>query len=251
MKIEVFGRVLWDFNAALADKLPAFMLFDGKLYMPWQMILYLAAGFIAAIAVSVFTKPESKEKLDKFYECIRTPVAPGEPETELFTLPEGTEPAPRNVLIDHPDFEVPKPTFVGIVGFVAGRAFVAVVIVWRDFFMEKPGYEKLRRQKGFDWYIGIGGDSLWKLAGIPIQDFYLNPAACIEAYKKGRPLLRELFGPDVPEPVVSTPMIKYGHLNTPGAEVKFPEGGEPHHSFLFDSPDEPVKWGLQWEGPVR
>jgi hypothetical protein len=151
--------------------------------------------------------------------------------------------------------------------------------------MEKPDYEKLRRQKGFDWYIGISGNSLWKLAEIPIHEFYLKPEACIEAYKKGRPILHELFGEDVPVPVVSTPMIKYGHLNTLGAEVKFPEGGEPHHSFLFDSPeegisqlkekqvdfassgrtpfflefrkkmqeafsDEPVKWGWQWEGPV-
>jgi hypothetical protein len=104
------------------------MLFEGKLYMPWQMIFYLVAGFVVAIVVSLFTRPESKEKLDKFYECIRTPVAPGEPETEPFTLPEGTKPAPRNVLIDHPDFEIPKPTFVGIVGFIAGWAAVAVLI---------------------------------------------------------------------------------------------------------------------------
>ncbi len=128
MKIEIMGRTLWDFNATLANKLPAFMLFDGKLYMPWQMILYLVAGFIVAIVVSLFTKPESKEKLDKFYECIRTPVAPGEPETEPFTLPEGVKPAPRNVLIDHPDFEIPKPTFVGIAGFLAGWAAVAALI---------------------------------------------------------------------------------------------------------------------------
>ena len=150
--------------------------------------------------------------------------------------------------------------------------------------MEKPNYQKLRKQKGFDWYIGVGGNSLWKLAEIQIRDFYTKPAACIEAYKKGRPILRELFGPDVPEPVVSTPMIKYGHLNTLGAEIKFPEGGEPHHAFLFDSPEEGIKhlqkkvdfaaagrtaffldfrekmqqafpdeqvhWGWQWEGPV-
>lgn len=127
-KIIMFDKVVWDFNAAFADKLPGFMLFDGKLYMPWQMIIYLAVGLAAAIVVSLTTKPEGKEKLDKFYECIRTPVAPGEPETEPFTLPEGVEPAPRNVLIDHPDFEVPKPTFVGIVGFLAGWVAVGILI---------------------------------------------------------------------------------------------------------------------------
>ncbi len=127
-KIIMFDKVVWDFNTVFADKLPGFMLFDGKLYMPWQMIIYLAVGLAAAIVVSLATKPEGKEKLDKFYQCIRTPVAPGEPETEPFTLPEGVEPAPRNVLIDHPDFEVPKPTFVGIAGFLAGWVAVGILI---------------------------------------------------------------------------------------------------------------------------
>ena len=127
-RISVFGNVLWDFNATLADKLPEFMLLDGKLSLPWQMVIYLIVGFIAAIVVSLFTTPEKKEKLDKFYQCIRTPVAPGEPETEPFTLPEGIEPAPRRVWLDHPDFEIPKPTLVGVIGFFAGWAAVAGLI---------------------------------------------------------------------------------------------------------------------------
>jgi len=112
----------------LADKLPKFMLFEGKLSLPWQMVIYLIVGFTAAIVVSLFTRPEKKEKLDRFYQCIRTPVAPGEPETEPFTLPEGVEPAPRRPWLDHPDFEIPKPTLVGVVGFLAGWAAVAILI---------------------------------------------------------------------------------------------------------------------------
>ena len=64
-KINMFGKTLWDFNAVFADRLPEFMRWEGKLYLPWQMIIYLVAGLIAAIVVSVFTKPEKKEKLDK------------------------------------------------------------------------------------------------------------------------------------------------------------------------------------------
>lgn len=126
--ISVFGNVLWDFNAVLADKLPEFILFEGKLSLPWQMVIYLIVGFIAAIVVSLFTTPEKKEKLNKFYECIRTPVVPGEPETEPFTLPEGVEPAPRRAWFDHPDFEIPKPTPVGVIGFFAGWASVGALI---------------------------------------------------------------------------------------------------------------------------
>ncbi|MBN1804123.1 MAG: sodium:solute symporter family protein [Sedimentisphaerales bacterium] len=128
-RIEIFGKILWDFNATLAGKLPAFMLFEGELYLPWQMILYISAGFITAIIVSLVTKPVEKNKLDRFYECLRTPITPGEPETTPFTLPEGVEPAPRQPWLKHPDFEISKPSFIGIVGFVAGWIAVAILIV--------------------------------------------------------------------------------------------------------------------------
>jgi Na+/proline symporter len=127
-RIEIFGNVLWDFNATLAGKLPAFMLFEDKLHLPWQMILYIFTGFITAIIVSLVTKPVKKEKLDRFYECLRTPIKPGEPETTPFTLPDGIEPAPRRSLFKHTDFEISKPSFIGIVGFFAGWVAVAVLI---------------------------------------------------------------------------------------------------------------------------
>ncbi len=127
-RIELFGNILWDFNATLAGKLPAFMLFDGKLYMPWQMIMYISAGFITAIVVSLVTKPVEKKKLDRFYECLRTPIAPGEPETVPFTLPDGVVPAPRRPWIEHPDFEISRPKFVDIIGFIAGWVAVAILI---------------------------------------------------------------------------------------------------------------------------
>ena len=127
-RLEIFGNILWDFNASLAGKLPAFMLFEGKLYLPWQMILYISAGFITAIVVSLFTKPVEKKKLDRFYECLRTPIAPDEPETVPFTLPDGIVPAPRRPWLKHPDFEISKPSLIGIVGFIAGWAAVAMLI---------------------------------------------------------------------------------------------------------------------------
>jgi Na+/proline symporter len=118
----------WDFNSHFADKLPAFMLWEGKLYLPWQMIIYLSAGFIVMIVVSLFTKRVPAKNLERFYACLRTPIGPNEPETTAFTLPAGVEPAPRNVLIDHPDFEIPKPTLIGIGGFLAAWAGVALLI---------------------------------------------------------------------------------------------------------------------------
>jgi Na+/proline symporter len=127
-KIAFGDFILWDFDANLAQKLPAFMLWEGKLSVPWQMIIYLSAGFIVMILVSLFTKRVPAENLERFYACLRTPIGPDEPETTAFTLPAGVEAAPRNVLIDHPDFEIPKPTLIGIGGFLAAWAGVGLLI---------------------------------------------------------------------------------------------------------------------------
>jgi len=100
-----FGQyVLWDFNAGCAQYLPDFMLWNGQLYLPWQMILYLSAGLISGIVVSLFTKPVAKEKLDNYYALIRTPIKP----TNL-------------------EFMIPSRT--SVVGFLIGWAFVAVIVV--------------------------------------------------------------------------------------------------------------------------
>ncbi len=127
-RIAFGDYVVWDFNAHLAEKLPAFMLWEDKLYLPWQMIIYLSAGFVVLVVVSLFTKRVPTENLDRLYTCLRTPIGPDEPETEPFTLPPGVEPAPRKVLIDHPDFEIPRPSIVGIVGFLAAWVGVGLLI---------------------------------------------------------------------------------------------------------------------------
>jgi len=129
-KISFIG---WDFNVHFARFLPEFMLYNGQLSLPWQMIFYLAVGLVVMVAVSLITRPPAKEKLDRVYECLRTPVMKGEPEVEPLTLPEGVEPAPRSVLIDHPDFEIMKPSRVSVLGFLLSWLAVGLLIgvfVW-------------------------------------------------------------------------------------------------------------------------
>ncbi len=123
------GNYTWDFNATLAHHLPTFMLSADKLSLPWQMIFYLGTSFIATVTVSLFTKPVDKEKLDRFYACIRTPVKAGEPETTPFTLPPGIAPAPRRVFIKHPDFEIPIPGKTTIIGFSAISLIVVLMVL--------------------------------------------------------------------------------------------------------------------------
>jgi SSS family transporter len=127
-KITFGDFVLWDFNKHIADKLPAFMLWRDELYLPWKMILYLTAGFVVLVVVSLFTRRTAKDKLERFYACLRTPIGADEPETEPFTLPQGVQPGPRNVLIQHPDFEIPRPSVIGIGGFLAAWLGVGLLI---------------------------------------------------------------------------------------------------------------------------
>ena len=123
----------WSFNASFSQLLPDYMLHNGQLALPWQMIIYLTVALALMVVVSLVTEPPSKERLDQVYETLRTPVLPGEPEVEPVTLPESTKPAPRSVLFDHPDFELMKPTASGVFGFLACWVMVGVLIalfVW-------------------------------------------------------------------------------------------------------------------------
>ncbi|HUV65614.1 MAG TPA: sodium:solute symporter family protein [Sedimentisphaerales bacterium] len=128
-KISSGSYVLWDFDAHCAQYLPEFMLWQGKLYLPWQMILYLSAGLIGGIIVSLLTRPVAGEKLDNFYALIRTPVRPGEQPSAPCTLPEGAVvPAKRN-LFPNTSLEIMVPSRTSVAGFVAGWIFVAAIVI--------------------------------------------------------------------------------------------------------------------------
>lgn len=127
-KLQVFGYVFWNFNATIAPSLPDLFLWEGTLYLPWQMIFYLIAGLVATIGVSLVTRQIDPARLDRLYRCLRTPVEPGEPEVEPFTLPAHVEPEPRNPLIDHPDFEIETPSWIAVSGFLAAWGAVGMIL---------------------------------------------------------------------------------------------------------------------------
>jgi hypothetical protein len=92
------------------------------------MIFYLAGGFLAGIVVSLFTKPVDEEKLDRFYALLRTPVEPGEKIQAPCTLPaDATVPEKRN-LFPNTSLEVPIPSRVSIIGFLAGWLCAAAIV---------------------------------------------------------------------------------------------------------------------------
>ncbi len=127
--IELLGQVIWNFNSNFASKLPEYLLVEGKLSLPWQMIFYLVCGLTAMIVVSLLTPRVSDEKLKRFYACLRTPVEAGEPATKPFELPPSVKPAPRRVIFDYFELEIPRLSRIELVGVVGTIAAVALLLV--------------------------------------------------------------------------------------------------------------------------
>jgi len=124
-----FGpHMLWDFNRYFAAYLPEFMLWEGKLYLPWQMILYLGAGLISGIVVSLFTKRVGEEKIENFYALTRTPIAPGEQVENPCTLPEGAVVPRRRNVFPNTSLEIAVPSRTSIIGFLIGWGFVVAIV---------------------------------------------------------------------------------------------------------------------------
>lgn len=98
-----------------------------EIYLPTQMLIYLVLGAVLMVIVSLFTRPEANDKLDRFYAVLRTPAMAGENVEAPFTLPVGLAPAPQNKLFDHPNWEIQVPTRRGIVGFLI--AWIPVVLL--------------------------------------------------------------------------------------------------------------------------
>lgn len=132
-RIALGGSVLWDFDARLGPYLPQFIMWQGRLYLPWQMVLYLVIGLVVGVVVSLLTRPVPEGKLEHFYALLRTPVKPGEQVAVPCTFAAGTVVPPRRTLFPNTSLEIPIPTTIGIAGFLFGWlcvAFFMWVVYW-------------------------------------------------------------------------------------------------------------------------
>ncbi|MHC4165974.1 MAG: sodium:solute symporter family transporter, partial [Planctomycetota bacterium] len=99
-----------------------------EIYLPWQMLFYLTGGTLAAIIVSLLTRPVPEEQLDNFYALVRTPIQPGEKETAPCTLPEGVVVPEKRKLLPFKNLEILVPTLNSIIGFLVGCVCVAAIV---------------------------------------------------------------------------------------------------------------------------
>ena len=122
--------ISWLSSLSVAESLRFIFVKNGtpEVYLPWQMVFYLAAGLIAGIVVSLLTKPVAKEKLDNFYALVRTPIKPGEQVPASCTLPaDAVVPEKRNIL-PNTNLEIPIPSRTSVIGFLVGWGCVAAII---------------------------------------------------------------------------------------------------------------------------
>ncbi len=122
--------ISWLGNLPPAESLRFVFIKSGtpEVYLPWQMLFYLAGGTLVGIIVSFFTKPVAKEKLDNFYALIRTPVKLGEKVAAPCTLPEGAVVPEKRNIFPNTNFEISIPSLTSVVGFAIGWACVAAII---------------------------------------------------------------------------------------------------------------------------
>jgi Na+/proline symporter len=104
------------------------VIFDGRIYLPWQMVVYLTVATLFGVVVSLLTKPTATEKLERFYALIRTPVTAGEQVAAPCTLPPGVVVPPPRRLISAGGLEIPVPSRESVWGFLIGWFLVFVLI---------------------------------------------------------------------------------------------------------------------------
>ena len=100
-----------------------------EIYLPWQMIFYLITGVCTGIAVSLFTQPVEKQKLDNFYALARTPVLANESFiSKPCTIPENVTVSKAKKLFSTNNLEILRPSKISIIGFIISWIFVAILV---------------------------------------------------------------------------------------------------------------------------
>ena len=94
----------------------------------WQILFYLFCAVSAGVIVSLLTPAVADQKLKRFYELTRTPVAVDEIVERPCTLPTSTRPARRRCIANPFKLEIPVPSQTSVLGFAVVWALVVALI---------------------------------------------------------------------------------------------------------------------------
>jgi Na+/proline symporter len=119
-------------NLPMADQLDVVLTSGSKppvIDQPWVILFYTLAALVAGVAVSLITPRIPADRLQRFYDLTRTPVQEGEVVEQPCTLPVGVTPPPRQMLLTAFGLEVPMPSTTSMLGFLAGCAAAALLVL--------------------------------------------------------------------------------------------------------------------------
>jgi len=93
----------------------------------------------------------------------------------------------------------------------------------------------------FSFYVSVSKETFPYLSGINMREFFLDPKSCAYAHREGRIKVREIFGQEVSLPSIAPASLSYGHLACLGAEIIFPESGQPVPKPLYNNIEEAIE----------
>lgn len=93
----------------------------------------------------------------------------------------------------------------------------------------------------FTWAITGGIEALAPLAGVRFDLLFRELDAITTSWSRGLPIAHAELGPDVPFGGPRWASISYGHINTLGSRLVFPEDSEVAHTPLFASLGEGIR----------
>ncbi|MCZ6673813.1 MAG: sodium:solute symporter family protein [Verrucomicrobia bacterium] len=126
------GGFSWAINGGVVREIVTDGVPVHEIWLPWQMLAYISAGFAVGIIASLFSTSVAPQKLEAFYNLLRTPIQPGEVIDKPCQLPDGMKPGARNVFFPSTQFEIPRPTWLAMSGFIIAWLIVVGIIgsVW-------------------------------------------------------------------------------------------------------------------------
>ena len=125
------AAIAWVAALPAADALQFIWPENGRdaIYLPWQIVAYMTAAAGVGLAVCAVSPRVPDEQLDRFYRLIRTPVAPGEKILAPCTVPAESEAGERAILIRGLGFEIARPSYLSVGGFLIGWLCVLLMIL--------------------------------------------------------------------------------------------------------------------------
>ena len=92
----------------------------------WQSLIFVMTAIIVGVITSLATRPNAGDQLDGFFDLLRTPVQADEADAAPCVVPHNNN--VREKVIAFAGFQFPRPTLLGVGGFVVAWILVFTIV---------------------------------------------------------------------------------------------------------------------------